>query len=286
MRLHQAGPKVTTANPAMTSIDVYRIALKQDLLLFIQLVFQTLYPDRPFEVNWHHHVIADRLMDVDQGRTKRLIINQPPRSAKSTFCSIAFPLWQLLRHPATEILCISYGDELGRSFAEDSRRFVENPRIQQLFSNVWFAKGRNNEIRTRKGGRRYTVSAGGAITGQGADLIIIDDPLKASDAHQKQRTNINDWYDANAYQRLNNKNTGAILLVQQRLHLEDLTRHLVSVSDEFEQLTLRSIAEGQEVWPLGNGKIHHRNIGDPLHPEMESLTNLTRLRQRIGGPVF
>ncbi len=280
------GTMTTTIEHWQDQTDIYRSVLKRDLFAFTKLVFRTLYPERPFAENWHHRVIANRLMAVEKGSTKRLIINQPPRTAKSTFCSIAFPLWLLLNKPATEILCISYGDELGRGFAEDCRRFVENQRIQALFPGAWKSAGRNNEIRTGKGGRRYTISAGGAITGQGADVIIIDDPLKASEAGQKQMDNINAWYDANIYQRLNNKNTGAILLVQQRLHLEDLSGHLMSTSNEFDPLVLRSIAEGQERWDLGFGKQHHRGIGEALHPELESIKQLQNLRQRIGGPVF
>lgn len=123
---------------------------------------------------------------------------------------------------------------------------MESPEARRLFPGVWNASGRNNEIRTSKGGRRYTVSAGGAITGQGADVIIIDDPLKMFDANQKQRQNINDWYDSNIYQRLNNKNTGAIIVVQQRRHVDDLTGHLRASSEEWDLLELRTIAEGFE----------------------------------------
>lgn len=269
-----------------SNLNLYRALLREDLLSFTKLVFRTLYPDRPFAQNWHHEVIADRLNSVADGRCRRLIINQPPRSAKSTFASIAFPLWLLLREPSLEILCVSYGDELGRQFAEQSRRFIESPTARRLFPGVWKVTGRNNELGTSRGGRRYTVSAGGAITGQGADVIIIDDPLKASDALKKQREAINDWYRANIYQRLNNKNTGAIVLVQQRLHLEDLSGTLLASSEYWDHLVLRSIAEGNEEWTVKSVVSWVRGRGGILHAEMENEDRLSQVREHIGGPVF
>ena len=265
---------------------LFRRACYERFEFFTKFLVSVLKPHRGFEWNWHHEVIADRLGQCVDGPVQRLVINQPPRSAKSTFASVAFPLWCLLRDPSREILCISYGEELGRQFTEESRTFVQNRRVQALFPGVWRIGKRNGEILGSKGGRRYPVSAGGAITGRGADLIIIDDPLKASEAHQKARDNINDWYDANIYQRLNNKNTGCFVLVMQRLHERDLSNHIMTGVGRIDRLILPSIASTDETWELSNSRIFSRPAGASLQEDRESLSRLKEVRETIGGYNF
>ena len=140
------------------------------------------------------------------------------------------------------------------------------------------------DLRLPHGGYRsgYTTSPGGGITGRGADLIIIDDPLSASDADDdQQRERVNKWYDQNIYQRLNDKTNGSIIVVMQRLHVEDLTGHLLK-QDGWEHLNLPAIAmEDERYAPLyGDQIIRHK--GQPLHPHRENRQQLrdSMLRMR------
>lgn len=277
--------------PIKATPELMRALYKADLSSFIEFTFKTLYPNREYKHNWHVDVIADKLMQCYHRKCKRLIINMPPRALKSTCASIAFPAWVLANNPSEQIMCISYGDELVRDFGSHTRTVMTSPKYQAMFPEAQISS-RNpspSQIRTLKGGVRQGISAGGPITGRGADIIVMDDVLKASAINTKERDHINQWYDDNIYQRLNNKKDGVIILVMQRLHEYDLAAHLMEQSDEWELLELRAIAEEDEQYTLseyGNRVTYARAEGEALHPEMESVEQLNKLKQAVGSYVF
>lgn len=261
---------------------------RSDLSSFTQLAFRTLNPGKKYIHNWHVDVICDRLERCMRGEIKRLIINMPPRMLKSTCASVAFPAFVLGHDPSKQVMCVSYGDELVREFGTHTKNLMLSPFYQALFPDVNL--GLRSSVAklnmVKNGGYRLGASAGGAITGRGADFIIIDDPLKASDAKTKERTRINDWYAENCYQRLNNKNEGVIIVVMQRLHDDDLTGHLLSLEEDWEVLTLPAIAEDNEVFSLSNGQKYTRSRGGVLHPQLESEEKLLQFKQNHGSYIF
>jgi predicted phage terminase large subunit-like protein len=130
------------------------------------------------------------------------------------------------------------------------------------------------------------TSIGGTLTGRGGNAIIIDDPIKPAEAESEaERRRVNDWYDTTLFSRLDDKEAGAILLVMQRLHQDDLTGHLVE-KGEFEVLALPAIAAEYESLPIGDGCFHERSAGEPLHPARENLETLQRIKSSIGSRVF
>jgi predicted phage terminase large subunit-like protein len=138
----------------------------------------------------------------------------------------------------------------------------------------------------RRGGSRYATSVGGALTGRGADLIIVDDPLKAEEAFSEAaRKRVIDWYGGTLVSRLNDKKTGPIVVVMQRLHENDLAGHLLGQGG-WEHLDLPAIAVDDSVIPLRHGKPMTRRIGDILHPERESKDTLDRIKAEIGSLKF
>ena len=264
--------------------------LRQDLSSFIYQCFIELNPTTPYLHNWHIDLIASRLVDVIQGKTTRLIINVPPRSLKSVIASIAFVAWVLGHHPSKEIICASYGQDLADKLALDCRRIMQTDWYQQLFG-VHLAGGRPSvaDFRTTSSGGRFATSVGGVLTGRGGDIIIIDDPLKPDGAmSDAERQKANDWFDHTVMSRLNDKKTGAIVIIMQRLHQDDLVGHVLDQAD-WSLLSLPAIAEVEEHFVFntifGEQKII-RKVDDLLHPAREPLTVLNKVRVTLGEYNF
>jgi predicted phage terminase large subunit-like protein len=127
----------------------------------------------------------------------------------------------------------------------------------------------------------------GTLTGRGGDIIIIDDPIAALAAlSPKPREHVVDWYFNTLLSRLDDKQNGAIVLVMQRLHEDDLAGVLLRGSDEWTVLSLPAIAEQDEEIPIGNGQAHVRRAGDVLHPEREPREVLDSLRAQLGPETY
>src|SRR4051812_8318800 len=155
-----------------------RAILRSDLTSFIEQCFSTLEPGTPYLDNWHVHAIAYQLMRVWRGECKRLIINVPPRSAKSICVTIAFTAWVMGHDPRKRIMAISYANELTRKHAADFLTIVESAWFKNLFPEFEVVTSRDRELVTSERGSRFAGSVGGSVLGRGADLIIIDDPIK------------------------------------------------------------------------------------------------------------
>lgn len=212
---------------------VLQALLRDDFRFFIQKVFQTLHPGVEYHHNWHIDTVVHALSCVDSGAYKRLLITQPPRSLKSIITSVAWPAWRLGRDPSHSFLCISYSQDLATELSEKFRRVVEAPWYNDLFPRTRFTKLTQTDAQTDKGGRRFSTSIGGTLTGRGADTIIIDDPLKADEAaSDTARKNVIDWFAGTLQSRLNDQSKGAIVVVMQRLHEEDLAGYILGKGEE------------------------------------------------------
>src|SRR5467141_556708 len=207
----------------------YKEILRSDLGYFAERCFCELNPQAAFLPNWHIEVIAAKLAAVRAGRIRRLIINLPPRHLKSLLASIAFPAWCLGHDPSAQILCVSYAQDLADKLARDCRSIMMSPWYRQIFPTR-LAPHRQavQEFITTRQGYRLATSTGGVLTGRGADLILIDDPLKPEEALSEARRNAtNDWYANTLYSRLNDKRHGAVVIIMQRLHEDDLVGHVL-----------------------------------------------------------
>jgi hypothetical protein len=156
-----------------------------------------------------------------------------PRHLKSHLASIAFPAWCLGHEPSAQILCVSYAQDLADKLSRDCRRLLASDWYQRLFpTRLSPQRAAVPEFETTAQGSRVATSVGGVLTGRGADIIVIDDPLKPEEAlSQTQRQAANEWYDHTLYSRLNDKLTGAMVLIMHRLHeslLSGATRGTIS----------------------------------------------------------
>jgi predicted phage terminase large subunit-like protein len=263
-------------------------ALREHLYYFVWKTFGTLHPGQQFIDAWHIEAMCYHLERVGSGEVKRLLITIPPRHLKSICVSVAFVAWLFGRSPALRVLVASYGQDLASKHARDFRAVIASEWYQHLFPAVRVHPKRNTEaeIMTTRMGSRRAVSLGGAVTGLGADMLIVDDLMKAADAHSDvERTRVKEFYEQTLFSRLNDKQTGQIIAIQQRLHEDDLAGYLIDKGN-FVHLNLQAIAEQDERFYLAHGRVMHRWKGEPLFPQREPLETLEEIRREIGAFAF
>ena len=183
---------------------------------------------------------------------------------------------------------MSYSGDLARKHANDFRALMEAVWYRDLFPGARIGrKDSETEIELTARGFRLATSVGGTLTGRGAQLLVIDDPLKPEDAmSEAKRGAANEWFRTTLMSRLDDKRTGAIVIVMQRVHVDDLTGFVLSLSDDWTVLNLPAIAEIDEDIPLSLTDVHRRKAGDVLSPQREPLWILEALRQQLGSDAF
>ena len=263
--------------------------MRSNLSAFIRRSFHTLLPGEPYRHNWHVDAIAHHLELVRLGVIRRLIITLPPRSLKSICASVAFPAFVLGHDPTARVLGVSYAHDLSLKHARDQRAIMRSSWYRRAFplARVNPRKDAAEEYETTARGYRLSTSVGGVLTGRGAKLIIIDDPLKPEDAMSKVRRDGSiAWYESTLSSRLDDKTEDAIVVIQQRLHMDDLVGHLLRQSSAWIHLNLPAIAVEPESIPTGRDRFYHREIGDLLHPEREPQWVLDDLKTAMGSQRF
>jgi predicted phage terminase large subunit-like protein len=264
-------------------------ALRTDLATFIEKTARHLNPGTEFIDNWHLHAIAHRLEKVRRGELRRLIITMPPRSLKSISASVAFIAFLHGLDPTRRAINVTYSNELSIKHARDYRSVITADWYRRIFPKTRIdpRKDSEGEIALTEQGGRLATSIGGVLTGRGADIIVVDDPLKAADAHSTvKRQAVNDWFGLSLVSRLNDKATGAIIVVTQRLHSDDLVGHLLQGQEKWEVLDLPAIAQEDVTIEIGDGQFHEFRKGQALQPLREPVYILERLRDELGPSVF
>jgi len=263
---------------------------RTDLASFNRKVFQTLAPSATYQDNWHIHAIAHHLELVRQQKIRRLIVTVPPRSMKSLLCSISFPAWLLGHDPSKRVIGVSYSSELAINLSNDTRKIIGTSWYRELFRDTKLSRDKNSEAeyQTTRMGFRIATSIEGTLTGRGGDIIIIDDPMKPIDALSDiKRERVHNAFVNTILSRLDHKLTGAIIIVMQRLHEDDLVGRLLrDQPEEWSVLNLPAIAEHEEKIEIGNGRYHVRRVGDLLHAEREPRSILDSYRAQMGSDVF
>lgn len=233
-----------------------------------------------YECPPHLELLASKLEAVAAGRIKRLMVFMPPRHGKSNQSSELFPAWYLGHHPAHQVMFTTYGQDLADGFGRKVRNAVGDPRHVRAFPESILADDSKSAQRfnTTAGGVYYAVGAGGAVTGRGADLLLIDDPMKNREEADSRlmRDKLWDWYASTAYTRL--MPGGAVVLIQTRWHEDDLAGRLLNGDEQWEVVNLPAIAE--------HGDMLGRQVGAPLWPQRYALEDLERIRQTIGEREF
>lgn len=259
---------------------------------FLPVVFSILHPGQRLADSWYWRSIAWHLEQVAAGSVRRQIITLPPRHLKSIIANVAFPAWMLGQNPAARIVSVSYSNELSGTHARNFRRVVQSLEYQRIFPQLQVARGHDREmdIGTTQGGYRRSTSVGGTLTGIGGDLIIIDDPINADDSFsERAREQVNEWYDRSLSTRLDDPNSGAIVLLMQRLHEDDLVGHVTSIPDHgWNILTIPAIAPTDQTYRIGArpNDVHSRRGGDVIDARHVSPATLTHQREIMGERAF
>lgn len=279
----------------MTDKNLVKNAVfRQSFSTFVQKCFYELNPSEKFINGMYIDLLCDQIQSMIEGENQKLIINLPPRYLKSVICSIALPAFILGHNPSAKIMCISYGEDLASKLATDCRTIMETDWYKELFFQTRIRGDRRSsmDFETTKHGGRFAVTISGGVTGRGADWIIIDDPLKPVEAFSDiQREKVNELYGNTVNSRLNDKNTGRILVVMQRLHAHDLSGFLFENDPDFKSIVLPLIAVKDEEWQIKNhitGKIviYKRKKGELLHPEREGEKVVNSYRNSMSPFVF
>ena len=227
-------------------------AARDDLLRFTEAV------NPAYVAAGHHRLIADKLEAVERGEIDRLMIFMPPRHGKSELASRKFPAWYLGRNPDKQIIAASYNSDLARDFGRDVRNLVNEPEYQGIFRGVELSADSQaaNRMHTNHGGMYIAAGVGTATTGRGADVFLIDDPLKDREEadSERRRDTVWNWYRSTAYTRL--MPGGSIVLIQTRWHEDDLAGRLLEQDGDakdggqWEVLNLPAIdTAGDALWP-------------------------------------
>lgn len=234
----------------------------------------------PFKLAAHHRLIVDKLEGVELSEITRLMIFMPPRHGKSLLGTQLFPAWFLGRHPDRSIITACYGQELADDFGRQVRNLVSDPIHHAIFPEFRLADDSTSMRRfnTTAGGSYYAVGRGGSITGRGAHLLLIDDPLKDAEEARSEvtRRGLFEWYAYVAFTRL--QPGGAVVLITTRWHEDDLAGRLLREDPKsWVVLCLPAIAEVDESF---------RRAGDALWPEKYPIKDLEEKRKVIGGSAW
>ena len=248
------------------------------LRTFVAHFWSVVEPMTPFIANWHIDAICEHLEAITRGELRRLIINIPPRHMKSLTVSAFWPAWCWTTKPHTRFLTASHDIELAQRDAVKSRAILLNPSFTERWPKIKL-KGDVNRVtryeNTRTGYRIAVSVGGGGGTGEGGDVIIIDDPHKPLEAlTESGRNKVIEWHDGTIGFRFNDQKTGAEVVVMQRLHERDLTGHLLDRGG-FEHLCLPARYEPSHpfVWPKDPRGVK----GDLLWPEHIPETALAEM---------
>lgn len=268
---------------------ILRSVLRRDMSSFIEKTFNTVNPGGNYMKNWHIDLIGEKLEAVRQGKIKRLIINMPPRSLKSVCVSVAWPAWLLGHDPTMRIMVASYCQMLSVKHSMDCRIVMESEWFKEIFPESFLSSRHNQKAKfmTDQHGFRFATSVGGSATGEGGDILIIDDPHNPSHIHSpKLRNKTIDWFEQTFATRLNHSSSGAIVIVMQRLHEEDLCGHLInSLPGKWEVLTLPAICQEDKTIQLSCRKVH-LTAGETLHKNRDDSESLLQLEREIGKYNF
>ena len=221
---------------------------KEDFLSFVKCV----WPD--FVEGSHHRHIADKFNKLATGEINRLIINMPPRHTKSEFASYLLPAWMVGRDPKLKIIQATHTAELAIRFGRKAKNLIDSENYRKIFKTALQEDSKAaGRWETSAGGEYFAAGVGGAITGRGADLLIIDDPHSEQDAMSKvSLERAYEWYTSGPRQRL--QPGGKIILVMTRWSTKDLTGALVAnqkeaKSDQWHVVEFPAIMDNEPVWP-------------------------------------
>ncbi len=284
MRRSEFGP--SPASPESRLLQEAAL-MRGFLVMFLPWVFRILHPGtKPLILRWYLLAMCQALQKTAIGQTRRLVINVPPRHLKS-ITAVAYTAWMLGRNPRLKIMFVTYGIKLSREHLANLQRVMEHPFYRLLFPNSALDPGGISQqaLSTTAGGGCRGVTVNGATMGFGADIILIDDAMKADDyASEARREELERFFATTLLSRLNDKRRGVIVSLQQRLGAYDLPARMIEAGAD--HLSLPSYDDKEVTYDIGFGRIYRRPVGEVLRPDDEPREVLDRIRREMGPRPF
>jgi predicted phage terminase large subunit-like protein len=267
--------------------DLFIAILRTDFPAFVQRAITEIEPQTNLVMEDYILYLTETLTAVAEGSIKHLIINLPPRHLKSLLTTVFLPAWLLGKNPAMRIIIVGHQTDLAEKFSRYVRQIIGSTWYREVFPKTKLSSDHNTAsefLTTLAGGLRATsVNAG--IIGHGGDLIIIDDPLDANKASsQVERDNVKSFFDQSLSSRINNPRTGAIIVVAQRLHEDDLPGYLLGMG-YWTHVSLPFLATEDVAYPIGS-RMWHRKAGEPLSPVRFGADEIAAVRKRYPPHIF
>jgi predicted phage terminase large subunit-like protein len=269
---------------------------KKSLYQFVVRAWPVLFPTTSFVPGWHInavcHYLEATVIGVNIGSEKKyirnLILNIPFRHMKSLLADVFFPAWIWTFQPEKKFLFIGYSETAAIEPSTECRKLIESAWYRERF-NIELAKDDNTKTSFTNtiGGYRKSFGMDGSIMGKGGEIVVVDDPLKASDIYSETiRNDVNKKYDEAVSTRLNDMETGVRIVIMQRLHVDDLTGHLLSKKDVvYENLVLPAEYEGIR-FVSSIGFVDPRTkVGELLWPEKFGVQVMKELKDSLGSEL-
>jgi predicted phage terminase large subunit-like protein len=283
----------TTVELLRRQADVQDALLKQraeqSLRSFVEQAWPVLEPHTTFTPNWHLDYIAEHLEAVTAGEIRRLLINVPPRSMKSLLVSVLWPTWEWICEPGQRWIFASYADSLASKHSLDRRTVLQSPWYRDRWGSVvQLATDQNEkqEFQNTRRGVMVATSIGASVTGKGGNRIVVDDPHQPHHVESAaQREAAITYFRTTLSTRLDDKKTGAIVVVMQRLHERDLSAFVRDL--DYTHIDLPAEAERPATFVMPrSGRTIKRATGDVLWPAREGLAELAEQRRLLGSAAY
>ena len=278
-------------------LDLERADCEESLYDFMKCAWRYMDPS-PWRDGWHIDAIAEHLQAVVDGQITRLIINVPPRHGKSLLTAVAFPAWCWSQSrkthtsgPGVPFLYASYADKLSLRDSVKCRRLIESVWYQRLWGDRFKLREDQNtkhRFTNDQGGERLITSIGAGVTGEGGNIIVIDDPNAANEvASEASMETTLDWWRTTMPTRINDSVLSAFVVIQQRLAENDLTGYILETEEGWTHLCLPGKYEPERSYVTAIGWKDPRAVpGELLWPEKFTEDSLRRLETTMGPYVF
>lgn len=283
---------------------------KKDFKAFIKAFWGIIEPGSPYSHNWHIDYLTEEVLSmfghipqireiypnadwdkINEETSRRMVINVPTRSMKTLLISVFLPTWLVLHDPTLRIATVSYAEDLSIMINNKRRTIITSDKYQELFGDIVRpdqGSNRQDRIEFESRGVMYSVSITGRFTGMGADIIILDDPQKPGEmGTPSEREKAIKFFKDTLPTRLDNRNTGVIINIQQRLHFEDLTGYILENSPYYQLVKIPLEFEYDETYvaPL-SGTEYVVNQGDVLWEARFNRTSVDMLKSELGSQNF
>jgi predicted phage terminase large subunit-like protein len=253
---------------------------------FVRQAWAVVEPSTPFVPGWHIDTIVEHLEAISYGQIRNLLINVPPRHMKSLLVAVFWPAWEWIRWPERRWLFSSYGAQLSIRDSVKCRRLIESTWYQRLWGNIYALTGDQNaksRFDNDRSGYRLSTSVGGAVTGEGGDRIVCDDPNNVGEVESDSvRKTTNDWFDVVMSTRANDPKTVGRVVVMQRCHQQDLSGHLLEQGGWEHLCFPAEFEDSGRVTSIGwsDPRTTH---GEFLWPERYGSPELESLKRNLGS---